>query len=209
MTIGTPRPPAFLSGLQSPEAAVRPAPFAAHPPGAARPRPALTHHLQREPEPAPPSGPTPEQLAAVRAEALQRVAHAVEVLRLQAERLAEQARADALEIGFFVARRVLQAELSTSPDALFALVRSALQRAGDSRKIQVRVHPQDAEALAPALAKGTLGVSAATVEIVRDAALSPGDCIVDTDFGKVDGRLDTRLDELHRAAVAAADGDAP
>jgi flagellar biosynthesis/type III secretory pathway protein FliH len=199
---GTPRQPAFLSGLQSLEAAVRPAPFAAHPPGAARPRPALTHHHA---EPQAPAGPTPEQLAAVRAEAMQAVAHAVEILRLQAGRLAEQARADALEIGFRVARRVLEAELSTSPDALFSLVRSALQRAGDSRKISVRVHPQDAQALAPALAKGALGVAVATVELVQDAALSPGDCIVETDFGKVDGRLDTRLDELHRTAVAAAE----
>lgn len=204
---GTPRTPAFLSGLASPEAAVRPAPFAAHAAGAV-PRPALRNAPSASHEPPPPSGPTPEQLAAIRAEAMQKVAHAVEVMRLQAERLAEQARADALEIGFRVARRVLEAELSTSPDAFFSLVRTALQRAGDSRKISVRVHPQDAKALAPALGAGGLGVAAATVEVVPDASLKPGDCVVDTDFGKVDGRLDTRLDELHRAAVAAAEGDA-
>lgn len=202
---GTPRPPSFLAGLQGPEAAVRPAPFAApYAAGgatAATPRSALRHGLPGH-EPAP-AGPTPEQLAAIRAEAMQKVAHAVEVLRLQAERLAEQARADALEIGFRVARRILEAELSTSPDAFFSLVRSALQRAGDSRKVSVRVHPQDARSLAPAIAAGTLGVAA--VEIVPDGALAPGDCIVDTDFGKVDGRLDTRLDELHRAAAAAAE----
>lgn len=201
---GTPRPPAFLAGLASPEAAVRPAPFAAA--GGARHRPAPG----REPSPPPqPTGPTPEQLAAIRAEAMQKVAHAVEVLRLQAERLAEQARADALEIGFRVARRVLEAELSTSPDAFFALVRSALTRIGDSRKVAVRVHPQDAKALAPALAAGGAGVASATVEIVPDASLSPGDCVVETDFGKVDGRLDTRLEELHRAAVAAAEEGSP
>ncbi|HYD40115.1 MAG TPA: FliH/SctL family protein [Anaeromyxobacter sp.] len=200
---GTPRTPAFLAGLQGPEAAVRPAPFAAG--GAtATPRPALRHGPPGH-EAAAPAGPTPEQLAAIRAEAMQKVAHAVEVLRLQAERLAEQARADALEIGFRVARRILEAELSTSPDAFFSLVRSALQRAGDSRKVSVRVHPQDAKTLAPALAAGTLGVAAATVEVLPDAGLAPGDCIVDTDFGKVDGRLDTRLEELHRAAVAAAE----
>ncbi len=211
MTIGTPRTPAFLSGLESPEVAVRPAPFAAQAPGAAKPRPALTHRhaAAHAAEPPPPQGPTPEQLAAFRAEALQKVAHAVEILRLQAERLAEQARADALEIGFFVARRVLQAELSTSPDALFALVRSALQRAGDSRKIVVRAHPQDAQSLSPVLKKGELGVAAASVEVLPDPSLSPGDCVVDTDFGKIDGRLDTRLDELHRAAVAAAEEGTP
>ena len=204
---GTPRTPSFLTGLASPEAAVRPAPFTA-PPGATAPRPALRHpHPQRPPEPPPPAAPSPEQLAAIRAEAMQQVAHAVEVLRLQAERLAEQARADALEIGFRVARRVLEAELSTSPDAFFSLVRTALQRAGDSRKVAVRVHPQDLPTIAPALAKGGLGVAAASIDVVPDASLEPGDCVVDTDFGKVDGRLDTRLDELHRAAVGAAEGD--
>jgi flagellar assembly protein FliH len=30
--------------------------------------------------------------------------------------------------------------------------------------------------------------------------------VVDTDFGKVDGRIQTRLDELHRAAAAAEEG---
>ncbi len=194
---GTPRVPAFLAGSASPQAALRPAPFAV-PAGASR-RPA-TGAAQE-----PPPGPTPEQLSAIRAEAMQKVAHAVEVLRLQAERLAEQARADALEIGFRVAKRVLEAELSTSPDALFSLVRSALRRTGESRKVAVRVHPQDAAALAPALASGELGVATATVEVVKDPTLSPGDCVVDTDFGKVDGRLETRLEELFRAAAGAAE----
>ncbi len=194
---GTPRTPAFLSGLAPAQSAVRPAPFTV-PAGGGKARPPPGNHE-------PPPGPTPEQLAAVRTEAMQKVAHAVEVLRLQAERLAEQARADALEIGFRVAKRVLQQELSTSPGALFSLVRSAVQRCGESRKVTVRVHPQDARTLAPALAEEGLGVATASLEVVPDASLSPGDCVVDTDFGKVDGRLDTRLEELFRAAVNAAE----
>jgi flagellar biosynthesis/type III secretory pathway protein FliH len=138
---------------------------------------------------------------------MQQVSHAVEILRLQAERLAEQARSDAIEIGFQVARRVLEAELSTSPQALFALVRSALKRAGESRRVCVRLHPEDAK-LIGAAAAGALGISAASIEVAPDPSLERGDCIVDTDFGKVDGRLRTRLDELHRAATAAAEGAA-
>lgn len=164
------------------------------------PRP-MAHHPGRAPEP--PPGPTPEQLAALRAEALERVAHAVEVLRLQADRLAEQARSDALEIGFLVARRILEAELSTGPEALFALVRGALRRAGDSRKVVIRLHPADVAAVAGPAAAGELGVSAAAIEVAGDPGLERGDVVVDTDFGKVDGRLRTRLDELHRAAGAA------
>jgi hypothetical protein len=202
------RPPAFLAGITSVASGgdVRPAAFAVvpapgKPPAAAVRAPGARPSSRREPEPPPPppAAPTAEQLASLRAEAMQRVAHAVEVLRLQAERLAEQARSDALELGFQVARRVLEAELSTSPEAFFALVRSALKRAGDSRKVVVRVHPEDARRLQPALSQGGLGVAVANVEVQADPTLTAGDCVVDTDFGKVDGRLSTRLDELRRA----------
>ncbi len=191
--------PSFLQAIP-PVHDPRPAAFGQ--PGA--PRPARPPAWQpRRPEPEPPPGPTPEQLAALRQEALERVAHAVEVLKLQAERLAEQARGDALEIGFMVARRILEAELSTGPEPLFALVRGALRSAGDSRKVVVRVHPSDVAALAGPAAAGELGVSAAAIEIAGDPGLERGDVVVDTDFGKVDGRLATRLGELHRAAASA------
>jgi flagellar assembly protein FliH len=170
------------------------------------PRPPAFHARRGEAEP--PPGPTPEQLAAIRAEAFQRVSHAVEVLRLQGERLAEQARSDALEIGFLVARRILEAELGTSADALFALVRGALKRAGDSRKVVVRVHPEDARLLEGAASAGQLGVTAATITVAGDPTLGRGDVMVDTDFGMVDGRLATRFDELHRAAASALEEDA-
>jgi flagellar assembly protein FliH len=191
--------PSFLQAIP-PVHDPRPAAFG-HAGGPRPPRPPAWQPRRNEPEP--PPGPTPEQLAEIRGEALQRVSHAVEVLKLQAERLAEQARGDALEIGFMVARRILEAELSTSPEALFALVRGALKRAGDSRKVVVRVHPEEAVLVSGPAAAGELGVSAAAIEVVGDPSLEHGDVVVDTDFGKVDGRLRTRLDELHRAAGSA------
>jgi flagellar assembly protein FliH len=192
------RQPAFLRPLDAADArAPRPAAFAPPEARTARPRSVLGPR-----EPAPPPGPTPELLAALRAEAMQKVAGAVEALRREAARLGELAQADALELAFLVARRILEAELRTSPDALAALVRAALRRAGDGRKVTVRLHPEDARALGPALAADGLGVVAAGVEVVPEPSLSPGDCLVEADLGKVDGRLRTRLDELLRAAAA-------
>jgi flagellar assembly protein FliH len=149
------------------------------------------------------SGPSAEEMEAVRAEALQRVAHGVEVLRLQGERLAEQVRSDALEIGFLVARRILDTELTTSPDALFALVRGAVRKAGDTRHVAIRVHPDDLKLVEGAVASGEAGITAARVEVLGDGSLERGDCVVDTDFGSVDGRLRTRFEELYRAARSA------
>jgi flagellar biosynthesis/type III secretory pathway protein FliH len=141
-------------------------------------------------------------------EALQRVAAAVEMLRAQAAHLGEQARADALEIGFLVARTLLESEVRQSPQAVFQLVRQAVRRAGDSRRISVRLAPEDAAIVNAEIARAPLfGPAAARVDVVADASLARGDCVVDTDFGRVDGRLETRLGELRRAIELGAELD--
>ena len=67
----------------------------------------------------------------------------------------------------------------------------------------VRVHPDAMARLAGPAAAGELSASAARVELQADHALEPGDVVVDTDFGRVDGRLRTRFEELYRAAGSA------
>lgn len=135
-------------------------------------------------------------------EALLRVSAALETLRAQSAHLAEQARADALEIGFAVARAILATEVRQSPEALFSLVRAAVRRAGDSRRIAVRVAPEDLELLQGESGR-SVDAAAARVELVSDRGLSRGDCVVEADFGRIDGRLETRLSELRRAVDAA------
>jgi flagellar assembly protein FliH len=153
--------------------------------------------------------PAPAAVAEARREALEKVAQAVEMLRTQASRLAEQARTDALEIGFQVARKILETEVRTSPEPLFALVKSALRRAGDSRRIALRLSPDDAARIQTDPGRAAVeGISTARVEVFPDPALQAGDCLVDTDYGQIDGRLETRLGELQRAVEAAAEGAA-
>ena len=147
--------------------------------------------------------------AALRRDAMEKVAGALETLRAHSDRLAEQARSDAIEIGFHVARKILETELRQNPEALFALVRAALRRAGESRRIAVRVAPEDAPLLQSEAGRAALdGLTSARIELVSDPGLQRGDCMVDTDFGQVDGRLGTRLAELRRAVDAAGEGAA-
>lgn len=161
------------------------------------------------PEEQGPPVPGPQALAEARREALEKVAGALEILRNQASRLAEQARADALEIGFQVARKILETEVRTSPEPLFALVKTALRRAGGSRRIALRLSPEDAARVQTDEGRAHLEeVSAARVEVFPDPALQPGDCLVETDYGQIDGRLETRLGELRRAVETSAEGAA-
>jgi flagellar assembly protein FliH len=146
---------------------------------------------------------------AVTGDASEALAAAIQGLRLASARLAEQARSDALEIAFVIARRILEAELKASPEPLFALVRSAVRRLGEARHIRVRLCPADAAVIEEALTKEELpDLAVVQTQVVADASLSPGDCVVESALGSVDGRLDGRLGELKRAVVPAADGGA-
>jgi flagellar assembly protein FliH len=132
-----------------------------------------------------------------------RLGAAVEMLRTTSERLAAEARSDALEVGFLIARRILETELATSPEPLVALVRSTIRRLGEARKMVVKLSPGDAEAVNAILAaRGPSAVSTvatAQVEVVADPSLGRGDCLVEGDVGTVDGRIATRVEELRRA----------
>ncbi len=142
------------------------------------------------PAPLPPPPPEPSSQAQVRLEA------AIVTLKLQGERLAEQARSDALEVGLLVARRILEREVSTNLEALFSLIKSAIRRVGEARTTVVRLCPRDYERLKGAAeASFTLG----QVELKADETLESGDVMVDTDHHTIDGRLKTRLEEIGRA----------
>jgi flagellar assembly protein FliH len=146
-----------------------------------------------------------QQLAA---QFTERTTSAIEVLRATAERLAAEARTDALEIGFLVARRILEMELSASAEPLVNLVRTAVKRLGDSRKITIHLSPSDAQAVSAAIeARGPQVVAPASiskVEIIPDASLGRGDCLVEGDLVTVDGRINARIEELRRVLDAGA-----
>jgi len=138
----------------------------------------------------------------------ERTSTAVELLRATAERLAAEARTDALEIGFLVARRILEMELSASAEPLVNLVRSAVRRLGESRRIVVHLSPADAQAMNAIIeSRGAQAVAQAAisrVEIVADPSLGRGDCLVEGDLVTVDGRINARIEELRRVLEASA-----
>lgn len=142
------------------------------------------------------------------AERAARVEEAVARLRLVSERLAAEARADALEVALIVARRIVDAELAVNVEPLVASIRSAIRRLGESRRIVVRLAPADAEAVTAA-AGGASGIATADIQVLPDTSLERGDCVVEGDHATVDGRLATRFDEIRRALISAALEEAP
>jgi len=150
-----------------------------------------------------PASPTVIDMQRIADEVSERIGSAAQFLRQAAERLAAEARSDALEVGFMVARRILETDLTANVEHLVGLVRSAIRRLGESRHIKLRLCPEDARLVEEALNQGGAqaisSVAAAEIEVVADPSLQRGDCMVTGDLGTVDGRINTRLEELRHA----------
>jgi len=113
-----------------------------------------------------------------------------------------RAEVEALDLAVEMARRILDRELRLDPAAAVEGARTALQVAGRGGSVRVRLHPDGLaqfRARAPALPDAEGG----GLELVADPSLQPGDVVVETEAGQVDGRIDSRL-EGFRAALARA-----
>lgn len=138
---------------------------------------------------------------------LSRLEAAVDRLRMLSDRLAADVRADAVEVAIMLARKIVEGEITVNVDKLLGTVRSAVRRLGESRRITVRLCPEDAEAINAAIGNNTSELAAggvARIEVMAEPSFGRGDCVVDGDLGSVDARLDTRFGELRRALIDGA-----
>jgi flagellar biosynthesis/type III secretory pathway protein FliH len=155
--------------------------------------------------------PLPNLPVSMSAESSERLAQAIGELRRASERLGTELGSTALEIGCMLARRIIDDELKGDPELRAAMIRAVIRRLGESQKVTVRLAPADRDAVASLAGQGDgLGLPLASIELVTDINLSPGDAIVESDTGMVDGRLGTRLEELRRVlgpVIKAKDGE--
>lgn len=93
-----------------------------------------------------------------------------------------------------LARRLVQQELAADPSKLAVIVRDAVAHlAQPVRALRIRLHPDDVKIVSEHLLPQEPGEE---WRVVGDPALMPGDCIVETENGRIDARLDTRQAQL-------------
>jgi flagellar assembly protein FliH len=121
--------------------------------------------------------PAPEELAAVHV-ALDRARRAHE----------EELQAAIAAIAIAAARKIVLAEIDARPEQVRAIVKDSLDRVRRAERVRVRVCAEDERA-----------ASGLGAEVVIDPSIARGGCIVESELGEVDARLEVRLDALERA----------
>jgi flagellar assembly protein FliH len=99
-------------------------------------------------------------------------------------------------MAFVVARKLVQQEIEVRPEVLQSLVNKALELVPPGSASEVRMHPDDLEALVPAIEKLALEGRVPAVQWVGDPSLSRGSFMVDSPVRVVDGRVDSALRQL-------------
>ena len=103
----------------------------------------------------------------------------------------------AVQLAAAIARRVVRRELQVEPAIGEQWVREALELTGGCGHIELHLNPQDLSTLGESAASLTATIeSFAQVETVGDPAVEPGQCLVVTQFGQIDQRLETQLNRI-------------
>jgi flagellar assembly protein FliH len=77
------------------------------------------------------------------------------------------------------------------------LIERALSEFAQSSKFVIRLHRELAAILDARKAElNEMLVNEGTVVVIEDPSLQPGDCLIETDFGVLDARIDSQINEL-------------
>ncbi len=97
-----------------------------------------------------------------------------------------------IKLTFSMARKLLQSELKAQPDVVLKALQTAVEESQTEEKIKLHLNP-DMIALVKSMSDAQLP---AGIEFIEDTALSFGSCVVETDYGTIDSKVEERVEKL-------------
>jgi flagellar assembly protein FliH len=105
----------------------------------------------------------------------------------------------ALALG--VARKLMQQEFEVRPELLQSLVSRALELVPPSLPVEIRMNPEDLEAIVPGVERLAVEGRGPAVQWVGDPGLPRGSFLLDSAVRIVDGRVDSALRQLYERLI--------
>ena len=107
-----------------------------------------------------------------------------------------------------IAKKIIGKELTVNPKAVTDIVAQTIEAANVQGSCCIRVNPQDYEILGPLWdAIPSLQPPGRTWELVADKNLSRGSCLIETNGGIIDARLETQLAQASAAIETIGTGN--
>ena len=113
---------------------------------------------------------------------------------------------DLLRLAVRLAERIVGREIEKDDKTIIEIISTALQNARQQEKLTVRVNPKDL----PTIEKKTERFSSGRIQFidfVADPRVASSGCLIESEVGTIDARLETQLRVLERALLSQSEGE--
>jgi type III secretion protein L len=113
---------------------------------------------------------------------------------------------DLLRLAVRLAERIVGREIEKDDQTIIEIISTALQNARQQEKLTVRVNPKDLptiEKQAERFASGRIRF----IDFVADPRVETSGCLIESEVGTIDARLETQLRVLERALLSQSEGE--
>ncbi len=104
-----------------------------------------------------------------------------------------EARMEGVKLALFIAERILGTQLRLRPDGIQGIIEKACAMAAPSRILRVKLHP---DAVEYCQKHSSLLPLPEDVVLVSDSTLACGGCVLETESGEIDARIESQLQVL-------------
>lgn len=136
-----------------------------------------------------------------RKEGLEECMENLAAARAEYREVRQRAEQDMVELAFEVARRIIGHAIDVKPEVIRDIVGEALMGARGREEITVRIHPRDHDQVQEVRNDYARELDGVPVYFEADSSLERGGCIIETESGRIDARLETQLQVLREALL--------
>ena len=113
-----------------------------------------------------------------------------------------------LKLSVRVAEKIIGEQLKLHPDTIVSIIKEVLQGVRFGKHLIIQVNEEDAPEVRSRVTslRASLGVSN-EIEIVASTSVPRGGCLIESELGVVDARLETQLKCLEDVLVRGVSGD--
>lgn len=105
----------------------------------------------------------------------------------------------AIRLSACIASKVVHQAVAFHPELCTVNAREALKLAAGKSKVSLRMHPEDLEVLGDRMNEITQALNwTGQLPVIPDTSVGRGGCVVQTEHGEVDARLDEQIERISR-----------
>jgi type III secretion protein L len=123
------------------------------------------------------------------------------------EKILRDTEKDLLRLAVRLAEKIIGREIDKDQTTIVDIVVNAVQNVRQQEKLTIRVNPQDLGIIEKEIERISAGSRIKFIDFAADPRVVSGGCMIESEVGTIDARLETQLRVLERALLSQSDGE--